>query len=143
MQQAAAARPLFPPRDHALLKALACERVAETGEPISRQSLADLTSRAQRTLNRPISRSTVWRILDEDAIKPWQYKYWIFPRDPKFLEKAGPILDLYAGQWEGPPPEKPGFHPQCRREDKHSGASSRTSTAGTRPWATSPSRKRI
>ena len=54
-------------------------------------------------MNRPISRSTVWRILDEDAIKPWQYKYWIFPRDPKFLEKAGPILDLYAGQWEGPP----------------------------------------
>jgi hypothetical protein len=101
MPLAAAARPHFPPRDHALLKALACERVAETGEPISRQSLADLTSRAQRALNRPISRSTVWRILDEDAIKPWQYKYWIFPRDPKFLEKAGPILDLYAGHWEG------------------------------------------
>jgi hypothetical protein len=41
--------------------------------------------------------------LDEDAIKPWQYEYWIFPRDPQFLEKAGPILDLYAGHWDGKP----------------------------------------
>ena len=99
----AAARPLFPPRDHAMIKALACERVAETGEPISRQSLADLTTRAQRALEKPISRSTVWRILDADAIKPWQYKYSIFPRDPQFMEKAGPILDLYAGTWGGKP----------------------------------------
>jgi hypothetical protein len=37
MSRAPAARPILPPRDHALVKALACERVAETGEPISRQ----------------------------------------------------------------------------------------------------------
>ena len=43
------------------------------------------------------------RILDTDAIKPWRYKYWIFPRDPRFAEKAGPILDLYAGSWQGKP----------------------------------------
>jgi len=103
--QDAAERPIFPPRDHALVKALACERVAQTGEPISRQSLDDLTSRAQAALHKTISRSTVWRILDEDAIKPWQYEYWIFPRDPQFLEKAGPILDLYAGHWQGKPLE--------------------------------------
>ena len=109
MSRGAVARPIFPPRDYALIKALACERVAETGEPISRQSLADLTSRAQRALDKPISRSTVWRILDEDAIKPWQYEYWIFPRDPQFLEKAGPILDLYAGHWEGKPLENEDF----------------------------------
>jgi hypothetical protein len=30
-------------------------------------------------------------------------KYWIFPRDPHFAEKAGPILDLYAGLWQGQP----------------------------------------
>jgi len=105
MSADAAVRPLFPPRDHALVKALACERVAETGEPISRQSLLDLTARAQRALGKAISRSTVWRILDQDAIKPWQYEYWIFPRDPQFLEKAGPILDLYAGHWHGKPLE--------------------------------------
>jgi hypothetical protein len=52
---------------------------------------------------RPISPSTIWRILDADAIKPWQYEHWIFPRDPHFAEKAGRVLDLYAGSWEGKP----------------------------------------
>jgi hypothetical protein len=101
--RAEAARPVFPPLDQALLKALACERVAETGQPLSRQSLSDLTARAQAALEKPISRSTVWRLLDEDALKPWRYRYWIFPRDPRFVEKAGPILDLYAGAWQGAP----------------------------------------
>ena len=75
--------------------------VAETRLPLSRQSLADLTTRAHYALGKPISRSTVWRILDSDAIKPWRYEHWLFPRDPKFAEKAGPILDLYAGTWQG------------------------------------------
>ena len=77
--------------------------MAETQQPLSRQSLADVTARAQRTLRKPISRSTVWRILATDALKPWRYKYWIFPRDPQFAEKAGPILDLYAGTWQEQP----------------------------------------
>ena len=60
-----------------------------------------MTARASSALGQPISRSTVWRILDADAIKPWQYTYWIFPRDPQFAEKAGVVLDLYAGLWQG------------------------------------------
>jgi hypothetical protein len=68
--------------------------------PLSRQSLADLTARAGTALGKPISRSTVWRILDRDAIKPWQYEHWVFPRDPRFADKAGVVLDLYAGLWE-------------------------------------------
>ena len=100
---AVAERPLFPPLDQALIQAMACEVVAETKEPLSRQSLADLVRRARATLGKKISRSTVWRMLHEAAIKPWQYEHWIFPRDPRFAEKAGPILDLYAGTWEGKP----------------------------------------
>src|SRR5207245_930627 len=61
------------------------------------------TTWVRSVLGTPISRSTVWRILDTDAIKPWRYKYWIFPRDPHFVDKAGPILDLYAGRWQGQP----------------------------------------
>jgi DDE superfamily endonuclease len=99
----AAARLLFPPLEQAVVKATACELVAQTKQPLSRQSLADVTGRARRALGKPISRTTVWRILDGDAIKPWQYKHWIFPRAPRFVEKAGPILDLYAGRWEGQP----------------------------------------
>ena len=99
--RAAAERPLFPPLDQALIQAMACEVVAETKEPLSRQSLADLVRRARATSGKKISRSTVWRMLHQAAIKPWQYEHWIFPRDPRFAEKAGPILDLYAGTWQG------------------------------------------
>ena len=97
------ASPAFPPLDEAVVKAIACEVVSRTQLPLSRQSLADLTARARTALGKPISRSTVWRILDSDALKPWQYDYWIFPRDPQFAQKAEPILDLYAGCWQGQP----------------------------------------
>ncbi len=50
-----------------------------------------------------MSYSTIWRLLDRDAIKPWRYRSWLYPRDPQFLEKAGPVLDLYAGFWDGQP----------------------------------------
>lgn len=100
----AAASPLFPPLDQALIQAMACERIAETKEPLSRQSLADLVRRGREALpGKKISRSTVWRMLHEAAIKPWQHEHWLFPKDPRFAEKAGPILDLYAGTWEGQP----------------------------------------
>lgn len=89
--------------DRAWVVAAACEAVADTQQPLSRQSLADLTRRANSMQTRPMSRSTVWRILHEDAIKPWQYEHWIFPRDPHFAAKAAPILDLYAGIWQGRP----------------------------------------
>jgi DDE superfamily endonuclease len=95
--------PIFPPRDQAVVKAIACEAVSQTQLPLSRLSTADLAGRASTAIGRAISPSTVWRILDADAIKPWRYEYWIFPRDPKFSEKAGRVLDLYAGSWEGKP----------------------------------------
>ncbi len=50
-----------------------------------------------------ISGTTVWRWLAADAIRPWRHRSWLFPRDPDFAEKAGPILDLYAGVWHGEP----------------------------------------
>ena len=84
-----------------MIQSLACEVVAETEQPLSRQSLADLTNRAKQTLGRRISRSTVWRVLHDAAIKPWQYDHWIFPRDPAFAKKAARLLDVYAGRWEG------------------------------------------
>jgi len=91
----------FPPLDHALVKAIACEAVHKTGLPLSRLSTTDLADAASRALGQPISSSTVWRMLDADAIKPWRYDCWIFPRDPQFAEKAGRVLDLYAGFWQG------------------------------------------
>jgi hypothetical protein len=103
IEWAAGASPPFPPRDRAIVKAIACEAVCQTKLPLSRLSTADLADRASRDLGRSISPSTVWRILDADAIKPWRYQYWIFPSDPKFSEKAGRARDLYAGSWDGKP----------------------------------------
>ena len=48
-----------------------------------------------------VSDKTVWRWLHEDAIRPWQHRCWIFPRDPEFAVKAGRMLDLYARRWNG------------------------------------------
>jgi hypothetical protein len=79
---------------------IACDVVARTGNPLSRQSTTDLANRAQQELNKPISRTTVWQILDADAIKPWQYEHWLFPRAADFFTKAAVVLDLYQGYWQ-------------------------------------------
>jgi len=50
-----------------------------------------------------ISGTTLWRWLSADALRPWQHRSWIFPRDPDFALKAGRILDLYARIWQGKP----------------------------------------
>jgi hypothetical protein len=64
--------------------------------------VADVTRHAERSgLVARISDSTVWRWLHEDAIRPWQHRCWIFPRDPHFQAKAARILDLYARCWQG------------------------------------------
>ena len=56
-----------------------------------------------------ISDSTIWRWLNEDALRPWQHRSWIFPRDPQFAVKAGRILDLYERVWEETPLKKDEF----------------------------------
>lgn len=86
------------------IKALACELPSEHGVPLARWSTAELAAQACRTgLVATVSGSTVWRWLHEDAIKPWQHRCWIFPRDPQFEAKAGRLLDLYERVWEGRP----------------------------------------
>jgi DDE superfamily endonuclease len=82
--------------------ALACALPAERGVPLSRWSASELAREAiPRGIVEQISGVTVWRWLSADAIKPWQQRSWIFPRDPLFAAKAGPILDLYEGRWQG------------------------------------------
>jgi DDE superfamily endonuclease len=61
------------------------------------------TEAISREIADTISAATVRRWLAADAIKPWQHRSWIFPRDPDFSAKAARVLDLYARQWEGKP----------------------------------------
>ncbi len=86
------------------MKALACQLPRELGLPLSRLSRADLRRLVlERGVVEQVSGTTIWRWLAEDAIRPWRYRSWIFPRDPLFAEKAGVVLDLYARVFEGEP----------------------------------------
>jgi DDE superfamily endonuclease len=94
----------FPPDLIVQIKAIACELPATRQVPLSRWSVADVAREACRSgLVATISDSTVWRWLHQDAIRPWQHRCWIFPRDPDFAAKAGRILDLYERVWDGHP----------------------------------------
>jgi len=76
----------------------------DVGVPVARWSLPDLRREVlARGLVATVSGTTLWRWLDADAIRPWRHRSWLFPRDPRFAERAGPILDLYAHRWEGRP----------------------------------------
>jgi hypothetical protein len=92
----------FPPSVHAEINALACELPATTGVALSRWSSVELARELMiRGVVAFISAATVWRTLRSDAIRPWLYRSWIFPRDPDFAAKAAVVLDLYARIFEG------------------------------------------
>ena len=132
------------------VKAMACAPPSEREVPLSRWSSAELATQARTEgLVESVSASTVRRWLAADAIKPWQFRSWIFPRDPDFAAKAGRVLDLYERVWDG---EKLGeneyvisadeksqlqalsrCHPElARRRAERGGWSS--STSGTARW---------
>ena len=86
------------------VKALACEPPEQRQVPLSRWSSHELAAQAvTEGLVDSISSSTVRRWLHADAIKPWRYRSWIFPRDPDFAAKAARVLDLYARVVDGVP----------------------------------------
>jgi DDE superfamily endonuclease len=86
------------------VKALACELPATADKPLARWQCPDLARAAvEQGIVASISGTTIWRWLSSDAIKPWQHRSWIFPRDPDFAAKASRVLDLYARQFQGVP----------------------------------------
>jgi hypothetical protein len=90
-------RPAFSPSAvRARVTALACTLPRDAGKPLSRWSAAELARAViQHRIVRRISASTIKRWLQADRIKPWQYRSWQRPTDPRFLERAIPILKLY------------------------------------------------
>lgn len=118
---------IFPAEVVAEVKALACELPARADVPLTRWSCPELAREAvTRGIAGTISASTVRRWLAADAIKPWQYRSWISPRDPYFASKAARVLDLYARLWGGAPlgeddfvlsaDEKPGVQARQRTQ---------------------------
>ena len=100
----AGGKPAFPPNVVVEVKRIACELPAAAGLPFARWSLPELRREVlARGLVAMVSGTTIWRWLDADAIRPWRHRSWLFPRDPRFAERAGPILDLYQSRWDGQP----------------------------------------
>lgn len=95
-------RGFFPPGQVTQAKAIACERPGAMGLPLSRFSLQEIRDWLLEAKVVPqISTTTIWRWLNEDALRPWRYRAWLFPRDPHFVEKAAVVLDLYHRIWQG------------------------------------------
>jgi len=92
----------FPPRLITTIKSIACEVPASRNQPLSRLFIPDIHRIliAERHVD-AISHSTIRRILDAAAIKPWRHRSWIWSRDPLFAERAGQVLDLYDRRWNG------------------------------------------
>ena len=93
--------PVFTAADRAEAVALACALPAESGVPLSRWSGPDLARELSARCQLAVSASTIGRWLARDALKPWQHRSWISVRDPQFAATAAPVLDLYAGIWDG------------------------------------------
>jgi hypothetical protein len=92
----------YGPQERAQVIAVVCETLWKHELPLSRFSTADL----QRVVTAEeglagLSHSSLGRFLRQSALKPWRYRYWLFPRDPEFVSRACVVLDLYAGFWEG------------------------------------------
>jgi transposase len=96
--------PNLDTKQMAQIKAIACEQPAKLHLPLSRFSLGEIVLWIKQAgIVTDISTSSVWRFLHHDALRPWYYRAWLFPRDADFATKAGRVLDLYQHIWQGQP----------------------------------------
>src|SRR5260370_40766880 len=94
--------PAFPPSIVVAVKALACELPHRCGLPLSRWSLADIQREVvAEGIVAQVSGSTLWRWLSREALCPWRYRSWLFPRDPNFSATAGRVPALSPGARQG------------------------------------------
>ncbi len=83
------------------ITALACSNPMDYGKPWKSWSGEKLSQVAvEKKIVTSISAGNIRRWLNQDKIKPWQYHSWQKSTDPDFVEKAGPILDLYEASQE-------------------------------------------
>jgi transposase len=89
-------RRFFPPAEQHKIVALATRPPIENGVPVTHWSATDLAhATVQDGIVASISRATVWRLLDQAAIKPHRWHYWLHSPDPDFDAKMLDIVDLY------------------------------------------------
>jgi transposase len=93
----AGTRRTFTPLQRARVVALACSAPRQYGKPWQRWSGEKLAQVAvEQQIIVSIAPGTIRTWLRHDKIKPWRYHSWQHSTDPQFVEKALPVLDLYA-----------------------------------------------
>ncbi len=92
-----AARWSFPPEARLAVTGLASSLPEDHGRSATRWSLDDLAAEVlQHAHHEELSRSTVWRILEDADLKPHRSVYWLNSHDPDFQTKAEKIGRLYV-----------------------------------------------
>ena len=89
----------FPPAKRLDVISLASSTTEQQDCPATRWSLDDLAATLinQAAHAWAMSRSTIWRTLDEADLKPHRSVYWLNSHDPDFDAKAQAICKLYVG----------------------------------------------
>jgi transposase len=91
-------RGAFPPSRRVEVICTASSTTAEHGCPATRWTLDDLAATLinQAGHAAAMSRSTIWRVLDDADLKPHRSVYWLNSHDPDFDPRAREICRLYV-----------------------------------------------
>jgi len=95
MRRARVGRGAFPPAERLEVMAMATRKPTTYHCPATRWSLDDLVTALQQRRLWTMSRSSIWRLLDEADLKPHRSVYWLNSHDPDFEAKAQDICSLY------------------------------------------------
>jgi len=94
MHRARVARGAFPPAARLEVMAMATRKPTTYHCHATRWSLDDLVTALQQGRLGTMSRSSIWRMLDEADLKPHRSVYWLNSHDPDFEAKAQAICAL-------------------------------------------------
>jgi hypothetical protein len=87
----------FPPAERIDVMSMATSPPADYHCPTTRWSLDEMVATLQQQQRpRTMSRSSLWRILEEADLKPHRSVYWLNSHDPTFEARARNICALYV-----------------------------------------------
>jgi transposase len=95
MRRARVGRGAFPPSTRLDVMAMATRKPARYHCAATRWSLDDLVAALAQGRTGTMSRSSIWRLLEEADLKPHRSVYWLNSHDPDFEAKAHAICSLY------------------------------------------------
>jgi hypothetical protein len=95
MRRAPVGRGAFPPSARLDVMSMATRKPATYHCAATRWSLDDLVAALAQGRTWPMSRSSIWRLLDEADLTPHRSVYWLNSHEPDFETKAHDMCSLY------------------------------------------------